>query len=107
MFIVFKRNPIWLLIFSVFLLGVLVVAASWLWSTGRRGLLQAGMLIIFFSYLLTLIRLYWVKVDVYSRGGWIRFRENPWSYRLYFTILGWFWLIPTILFLSSLLVPYK
>src|SRR5579859_6849902 len=98
----FKRHRVWALIFAVFLVGTLIIVASWLWSSGPHGLFPAGMLVILFSYLLTLIRLYWIKIDVYSRGGWIRFCEKPWSYRFYFAILGWFWFVPSMLFLSKL-----
>lgn len=88
----------------VYLFGLLVVAASWLWPGGPSGLFKIGMLVVLQGYLLTLIRLYWIKIDIHTKGGWVRFSERPWAYRSSFLILGWFWLIPSIWLLSDLLL---
>jgi len=49
-----------------------------------------GFLIILVSFSLLLIFLYFKKVRVYAREGWIRFEEKPWSYRFYFSSLLFF-----------------
>jgi len=59
-------------------------------------LLYLGVLAVLAAYLAFLVFLYRKKVDVYARGGIIRFSESPWGYRFYFFLLLLFWLVPSI-----------
>lgn len=93
-----------IIVLPVFLLGLLIMASSWLWTGAPTHLFHIGLFLLLASYLLLLIALYWKKVNVYARGGVIEFREKPWSYRFYFVFLFMFWLIPNIILLSHVLV---
>jgi hypothetical protein len=59
-------------------------------------MLYLGFFVVLADYLLLLIFLYGKKVNVYARGGVIKFSEKPWGYRFYFFLLFLFWLVPSI-----------
>ena len=88
----------------IFLLGLLTMMLSWFWAGAPTHLFLFGLFLLLASYLLLLIALYWKKIDVYARGGIIKFREHPWGYRFYFALLFITWLIPNIILLSHVLV---
>ena len=92
-----------IIVLPVFLLGLLVMVLSWLWTGAPMHLFHIGLFLLLASYLLLLIALYGRKVSVYARGGVIEFHEKPWSYRFYFVFLFMFWLVPNIILLSHVL----
>lgn len=86
-----------------FVLGLLVTGFSWVISGVPSGLFFIGFSLILESYLLLLIFLYKNKINVYSRGGLIKYVNNPWLYRFYFFILVIPWVILNIILLSKYL----
>lgn len=93
-----------IMVITVSLLGVLTMMSSRLWTGAPTHLFHIGLFLLLASYLLLLVALYGKKVNVYTRGGIIEFHEKPWSYRFYFALLFMFWLVPSIILLSRVLV---
>lgn len=85
------------------LAGVILTLIVWMMGDAPGHLFFSGLFLALISYLLFVVTLYVKKSDVLSRGGWISFRQKPWSYRVYFLIILFPWFILTMLILSELM----
>jgi hypothetical protein len=80
----------------IFFVGLSILISFRFFGGAPPHMLYLGFLVVLADYLLLLIFLYRKKVNVYARGGVIRFSEKPWGYRFYFFLLFLFWLVPSI-----------
>ncbi|KVD85179.1 hypothetical protein WS62_19800 [Burkholderia sp. ABCPW 14] len=85
-----------IVIILIFFAGLSMLIFSGVWGESSPRMLYFGFLVVLAAYLLLLIFLYGKKVNVYARGGVIKFSEKPWGYRFYFFLLFLFWLVPSI-----------
>ena len=83
------------------LVGVIVTLSAWVMGGLPNRLFFSGFFISLASYLCFVVTLYVKKIDVLSRGGWIKFEQQPWSYRSYFLVILFPWFILTMLVMSA------
>lgn len=84
-------------IYVFLLVGVTTLGISWPLLGAKSLAFKIGLTSILLAIQVLLSSLYRRKVDVYSRGGILKFADRPWGYRFYFLIIYvWaygFWLV--------------
>lgn len=74
-------------ILGLLVIGVALSALSLMSFGASSVLLRAGLTLLLAAALVLLASLYHRKVNVYARGGVLKFGESPWGYRVYFATL--------------------
>jgi hypothetical protein len=77
--------------------GVAAMGISWPLLGATSLVFKIGLTSILLALQVLLASLYRRKVDVYSRGGILKFTDHPWGYRFYFLLIYvlayGFWLV--------------
>ena len=74
-------------IYALLFSGIVTLAFSWSLLGATSLPFKIGLTSILLCVQVLLASLYKRKVDVYSRGGVLKFSDHPWSYRFYFLII--------------------
>jgi hypothetical protein len=74
-------------IYLFLLSGIATIGISWPLLGATSLAFKIGLTSILLAIQVLLASLYRRKVDVYSRGGILKYTDQPWGYRFYFLLI--------------------